>query len=285
MLLAEISYSPIVRIDIGPLAISPHGVSTAVGFMTGAWFFMRAVRRRGLPEDDMIAILYRAAIGGIVGARVFYVLNHFSDYGSPIEWFKVWEGGISLLGGLTGALLVAWRAAHRRAVDFLDGLDLAAPWLPFGIAIGRIGDIVIADHLGRPTSMPWGYRCPDVVDVGRTVGSSCPPGELVHLTAAYDMLLSAAIFGVMLLVRRCWKAPPRGGYSLLLGVLYGMNRFTADFARADDRRMGLTGSQWAAAAVVIAGTGLLIWLVARRTVPADDDLPEAEVSSSQGGPS
>lgn len=262
MVLAELSYSPIVRIHLGPLSVSPHGIFTAIGFCVGAWFFLRDARRAGLPEDRITEILYRAAIGGIVGARFFYVLNHFSQYESPVEWLKVWEGGISLLGGLTGALIVAWWAARKREIDFVGGLDLAAPWLPLGIAVGRIGDIIIADHLGRTTNMPWGYRCPELVDVGRTVGSSCPPGEVVHLTAAYDMLLSLAIFGVMLLARRR-LVHRRGTASVLLAVLYGLNRFTLDFARADDRRFGLTGSQWAALSAVLIGSSLLVWLARR----------------------
>jgi phosphatidylglycerol:prolipoprotein diacylglycerol transferase len=258
VLVAEISYSPIVRIDVGPLSVSPHGILTAVGFAFGAWWFLRDARRAGLPEDDLVAILYRAGIGGIVGARLSYVLNHLSSYESPVEWLQVWEGGISLLGGLTGALLVAWWAARRRGVDFWAGLDLAAPWLPLGIAVGRIGDIVIADHLGRTTDVPWGYRCPDVVDVGRTVGSPCPPGEVVHLTAAYDLLLSLGIFGIMLLARRRWSHR-RGALGALLVSLYGLNRLVLDVARADDRRWGLTGSQWAGLVAMAIGLAGLAW--------------------------
>lgn len=278
MLLAEISYSPIVRIDIGPLSVSPHGIFTAVGFVFGAWWFLRDARRAGLPEDDLVAILYRAGIGGIVGARFFYVLNHLSSYESPVEWFKVWEGGISLLGGLTGALLVAWWSARRRGVDFWAGLDLAAPWLPLGIAVGRIGDIIIADHLGQTTDVPWGYRCPDVVDVGSNVGSPCPPGEVVHLTAAYDLILSLGIFGIMLLARRRWLRR-RGALGALLVVLYGLNRFLLDFARADDRRLGLTGSQWAGIVAMTIGVSGLAWLASRPE--AVDDEVDAPASGDE----
>lgn len=274
-MLTEISYSPIVRIDIGPISVSPHGIFTAVGFMFGAWWFLRDARRVGLPEDDLIAILYRAGLGGIVGARFFYVFNHLSSYESPVEWLKIWEGGISLLGGLTGALLVAWWLARRRGIDFWAGLDLAAPWLPLGIAVGRIGDIIIADHLGQPTDVPWGYRCPDVVDVGRTVGSPCPPGEVVHLTAAYDLLLSLGIFGLMLLARRRWSQR-RGALGALLVALYGLNRFVLDFARADDQRWGLTGSQWAGLAALTIGLAVLGWRLTQPAPTTAREHPEFE---------
>jgi hypothetical protein len=67
-------------------------------------------------------------------------------------------------------------------------LDAAAPGLALGIAVGRLGDLAIADHLGRPTSLPLGFRCPTVSVVGETVGSPCSPGTVVHLTAAYDLV-------------------------------------------------------------------------------------------------
>lgn len=254
-MLAAISYSPLVRIAIGPLAISPHGILTAVGFLIGARFLLADTRRRSISDDVMYAILTRAAIGALIGARVVYVLNHLSRYESPLEWFKVWEGGISLLGGIAGALLAATPEVRRRGIAFFELMDLAAPWLPLGIAIGRIGDLIIGDHLGGRTSLPFGFRCPNVVDVGRTVGSPCPAGEVVHLTAAYDLVIAATVAIVLIALRRV--ALRRGERTLLFGMLYGAGRFAFDFLREDTRRFGLTGSQWTVLAVATVCVVLL----------------------------
>jgi phosphatidylglycerol:prolipoprotein diacylglycerol transferase len=282
MLWSAISYSPLVRVGIGPLSISPHGLFTAVGFAVGAWFFLRDTRRRGFDDDLIFSILTRAGVAAIIGARFVYVVNHIDSYDSPLDWFKVWEGGISLLGGLTGGVLAGWWTTRRRGVDFVALADLAAPWLPLGIAVGRIGDVIIADHLGPTTSMPFGFRCPDNPEVGVTVGSPCPSGQVVHLTAAYDLLAGLAIFGVILSVRHRFRLG-RGHAALLAAVLYGANRFTLDFLRADDRRFGLTGSQWTALAVVIVGVSLLSW---RRGGPAradDHDGSRDESNDAQQG--
>lgn len=266
-MLAAISYEPLVRIHLGPLAISPHGIFTAVGFVIGARLLLRDTRRRGISDDDMYAILTRAGIGALVGARVVYVVNHWSAYESPLEWFRVWEGGISLLGGIAGALIAATPIVRRCQLGFFALMDLAAPWLPLGIAVGRIGDLVIADHLGEPTGLPFGFRCPEIVDVGRTVGSPCPPGEIVHLTAAYDLVVAAGVAAVLIVLRR---RPLRlGERTLLLGVLYGAGRFAFDFLRADTRRFGLTGSQWTALAVVALASVLLVRRRRRRDVPEE----------------
>lgn len=277
-MLGAISYEPLVRIHLGPLAISPHGVFTALGFLVGARLLLNDTRRRGISDDDMYAILTRAAVGAMVGARLVYVVNHWSSYDSPLEWFRVWEGGISLLGGIAGALLAAWPTARRRQFGFFALLDLAAPWLPIGIAIGRIGDLVIADHLGDRTSLPFGFRCPDVVDVGRTVGSPCPAGEIVHLTAAYDLAVAATVALVLVVLRR--TVLRLGERALLLGILYGAGRFSFDFLRTDTRRLGLTGSQWTAL-TVIAVAGALI--ARRRRAPALPRYATASPSESRGG--
>lgn len=253
--LAALSYEPLVRIELGPLSISPHGIFTALGFFIGARLLLADTRRRGIDDDDMYSILTRAGIGAIIGARVVYVLNNFSSYDSPIEWFKIWEGGISLLGGIAGALVAATPDFRRRGLSFFPIMDMAAPWLALGIAIGRVGDLIIADHLGAPTDLPFGYRCPDVVDVGRTVGSFCPAGEVVHLTAAYDMVIALTVAIVLAALRG--RTLRVGARTLLFGILYGVGRFSFDFLREDRRRFGLTGSQMAAAAVVLLAAALL----------------------------
>src|SRR5689334_1943639 len=98
-MLALISYDPIVKLHLGPLAISPHGIGIAVGFLAGALLLRPETRRRGISDQQVYALLTRAAIGAVIGARVAYVMNHLHEYSNPLEWFEVWHGGISLLGG------------------------------------------------------------------------------------------------------------------------------------------------------------------------------------------
>lgn len=253
--LAALSYDPIVSIGLGPLSISPHGIFTALGVLAGAMLLMREVRAAGFDEEVVTTVLTRAVVAALLGARAAYVLNHLSGFDSPLEVLRVWEGGVSLLGGITAALVVAVFELRRRALPVLRLLDLAAPWFTLGIAVGRIGDLLIADHLGDPTGVSFGYRCPDVVDVGGSVGSACPPGDVVHLTAAYDLLAAAIITLVVLVIRRRTDRP--GVAIASVGILYGLNRLVLDVFRADVTRLGLTGSQWTGLALVIAGVAVL----------------------------
>ena len=164
---AALSFDPLVSIGLGPLSISPHGLFTGIGVLVGAWFLLRDVARAGYDGEAVTSILTRAVVAALVGARLAYVVNHWSRFDSLLEVLRVWEGGASLLGGLTAALIVAVFELRRRQMPVLVLLDLAAPWFLVGIAVGRIGDVIIADHLGDTTSSPLGFRCPDVVDVDR----------------------------------------------------------------------------------------------------------------------
>lgn len=273
-MLAEIVYDPLVRIHIGPLAISPHGIGTAAGFLVGAQLFLPATRRRGMPDDLVFSLLTRALLGAIVGARFFYVVNNFSDFESPVEWLRIWEGGISLLGGIAGAIVVSLPLLRRSGWRFFQTMDAAIPGLAVGILIGRIGDLVIADHLGGTTTSPLGFRCPEFPEVGENVGSPCPPGELVHLTALYDLMSVSVVLGLVLLVRR--RVRLEGQTTLIAAIAYGTGRFLFDFAREDVRRLGLTGSQWVAAAVVLVS---VVVLLRRRHAPPNADHPDVAPGS------
>jgi len=266
-MLAAISYTPLVRIQLGPLAISPHGIMAALGIVAGASLLRRAARQRGIDEATIGALITRAVIGGIVGARFFYVLNHPSEFASPLEWLRVWEGGLTLLGGITGAVLAGLPLIRRRGLRLLQVLDAAVPGLALGIAIGRLGDLAIADHLGKPTSFALGYRCPPVADVGQTVGSPCPPGAVVHLTALYDLVGALLVFGLLVWLGR--RPRWEGHLTLTFTVGYGLVRLVEDVFRTDKRLLlGLDASQLTAAVAVAVAIPLFLLLRHHARAPA-----------------
>ena len=245
--LAYLRYDPLVRIHIGPLSISPHGVGIAVGFLLGAYVFLGWCRKAGLGDDQVYSLINRAAIGSIIGARVAYVINHPGDFDNPLEIFAVWKGGISLLGGITGAILAGVPKMRSEGLSFWKVMDLAVPCVTMGIVVGRIGDLVIADHLGKPTDFFLGYVCPSEV----ATGSPClaPIGQAVHQPALYDLISASLLLVVLLRLRR---TPRYDGFlTLFFGAWYGTGRLIEDFFRIDETHgTGLTGSQWTAVTVL-----------------------------------
>ena len=263
------------RIELGPLAISPHGIGIAVGFLAGAQLMVRRARKWGGPsEEDIWNALFYALIGSIVGARVGYVLGHLSAVtrgGDDILGiFRIWEGGISLIGGITGAVLFALPYMVRKKMGFWRTMDLAAPGLALGIVIGRIGDLIIGDHLGKPTDFALGWTC-----LGQVGGDPPLPADryleafergappslgcfnlTLHQTALYDLFSTMLLLGVLLWLGR--RAHKTGFMILVFTIWYSAMRVVTDFLRVDRRYLGLTGSQLMTLAVGLACVALLL---------------------------
>jgi phosphatidylglycerol:prolipoprotein diacylglycerol transferase len=260
-------------IDVGGLSVSPHGIGIAIGYLAGAQLMVRRARRLGgPPENDIWNALFYALVGAIVGARLGYVLGHFSevtDGGDDLLGvFKIYEGGISLLGGITGAVLFALPYALRKKMGFWRSTDLAVPGLALGIVIGRIGDLVVGDHLGDPTTFALGWRCtgesggvpPASAETYQRLAESSPPSlgcydVVLHQTALYDFLSTLLLLGVLLYLGRTLRRT--GLLTLVFVVWYGTMRVITDFLRVDKRYLGLTGSQLLALTVVLASLYLL----------------------------
>jgi phosphatidylglycerol:prolipoprotein diacylglycerol transferase len=291
--IAAVGWPVLSRFRFGDsFAISPHGLGIAIGFMTGSWLFTRLAVRRGVPVEAANSVVFWSLIGAIVGARVAYVIAHVSEYESPLEWFQIWKGGISLLGGIAGATIANAVNIKRRAYRFrfFQIADAVAPGLALGIAVGRIGDLIIGDHLGKPTSwlLAWTYEggtlappfsCRDdsctatlrggfteTIDragaVLRDGSEIVARGIGVHQTALYDMLLAGLLFAFL-----WWfiRSPRREGVvTLTFGLAYGCIRLLEDSLRIDKRFGPFTGSQWTALTVAIVATALLIdWAVTK----------------------
>jgi phosphatidylglycerol:prolipoprotein diacylglycerol transferase len=303
-LLAAIGWPVLDRIHIGSsFAISPHGLGIAVGFLLGAWWLSREGPRRGVAIDHINSMVFWALVGAIVGARLFYVIAHYSEFNSIGDMLAVYRGGISLLGGIAGAILVNIPIMRRHGYRFFQVMDAAVIGLAFGIAVGRIGDLIIGDHLGKPTSWalafqyqggnlapPYGCsagRCAEdllngaqqivVTHNGATMfgasGQVLAHGVGVHQTALYDLISTLILF----LVLYGLNLSPRkaGVLTLLFGAWYGSVRVVTDFLRVDKRFFGLTGSQWTGLTVAtICIVTLIVWAIQarRRAGPGDLDL-------------
>jgi len=323
--IASVGWPVLDRFRIGDtIQISPHGLGIAIGFLVGSWLLMRLSVQRGIPEGLANSIVFWSVIGSLIGARVAYVIAHVSDFASPLDWFKIWEGGISLLGGIAGATIANAISIKRQEYRFrfFQVADTIAPCLALGIAVGRIGDLVIGDHLGKPTSwlLAWTYH-------GGTLAPpwSCQVGALsctadlqngtykeiltntgatlqqVTVVNGVQQKLGAvveqgvgvhqtAMYDMILawiLFAILWwfiKEPRREGVAtLVFAGYYGCCRLLEDFLRIDKRFGPLTGSQWTALAVVIIVVIVwAVWAITKRPGPTTP--PRPRIRRSRGAP-
>jgi phosphatidylglycerol---prolipoprotein diacylglyceryl transferase len=315
--LGAIGWPVLDRIRIGDtFAISPHGLGIAIGFLVGAVVLTRLAPSRGLDPDHISTMIFWALVGAVVGARLFYVIAHVSEFDNVGQMLAVWRGGISLLGGIAGAILVNVPLMRRHGYRFFQVMDPAVIALALGIAIGRIGDLIIGDHLGKPTNwlLAWTYHGgtlapPYVCRAGRCVADLLngsqqivftrsaatlfgPQGQViergvgVHQTALYDIVSATLLF--VLLWRMNARRRREGVLTLTFGVWYGLTRLVTDFLRIDKRFFGLTGSQWTAATVAVVSAAILAWWAWRTRAgpppsPAGTERSAPEIASSVDG--
>lgn len=274
-----LGWEVIPRVGFGDFTVSPHGLGIALGYFVGTMLLARRARARGFNEDHAWNAAAISVVGAILGARIAYVAGHFSDFDSPLEWLQIYKGGISLVGGLLGGFLAAYLYCRSKGVSFLQLTDLGAPGIAIGTAVGRTGDLIIGDHLGKETSGFWGwtYKGGELISppacIYDTVDGCIEQGMTVHQTATYDMFWSLIIFVILMRLDR--KPRFMGFLTLTWASLYALGRIATDFTRVDKTwlGLGLTGSQ--ITSVVVLSLCLFLLLKKRGQAPAT--VPRAPV--------
>lgn len=271
--LAAIGWKVIPTIDVGPLSVSPHGLGIAIGYGLGGMLVAkRAERLFGISRDDIWNMLMHGVIGVVVGARLFYIAGHLGDYASdPLGVLRIWEGGIVFYGGAIGGVIAAVPYMRKHGLRFWDVMDAAAPGFPVGLIIGRIGDLIIGDHLGKPTDVPWGFRYS-----GGQIPDPPPGlqiGDVFHQTALYDLFSVLLLLPVVLWFGRRRRAP--GVVMMAMVAWYAVGRFLTDFVRDTEVYAGLHGTQWVS--VALMAMSLLIFVRrARGLMPASSVAHDAQ---------
>ncbi|HEX9773956.1 MAG TPA: prolipoprotein diacylglyceryl transferase [Actinomycetota bacterium] len=278
--------------SIGP--VSPHGLGIALGYaVAGMLVARRAERIYGIPRNHIWNALTWAVVGVVVGSRLFYVAGHLGDYfpDDPLGIVRIWEGGVVFYGGAIGGVVAAVPYLRRHRISFWQAMDAAAPGFPLGLIFGRIGDLVIGDHLGGPTSLPFGFQyqggdlpgCP-TPGFGFIPGSGlyCPAvGEVVHQTALYDLVNVLVLFPLVLLLSR--KRRSDGLLIMAMTAWYAAARFAGDFARPATTYGGLRGTQWVSVALAAVALWRLLRIARGRVQPSPPYEPEPAAAAALAG--
>jgi phosphatidylglycerol:prolipoprotein diacylglycerol transferase len=146
-----------VLFRIGPIPIRWYGVMMALSILIGFYYLVKNGRDLGLDEDFLSNLALLAVIGGIIGARVVYVLTNLSYYSLyPVDAFKIYEGGLSYHGAILGGILVGKWYLDRRYISWEAVADLVVPGLTVGYILVRIANIFNQEILGRvATELPF----------------------------------------------------------------------------------------------------------------------------------
>ena len=207
-----------ILFKIGPITIYAYGTMLAIAFIVGLYLARYEFRRHKINPDYAYDFVLAIALGGIIGARLFYIIGHWAYYSRHLgEIIQVQQGGLVFYGGLLGGFLGAFLVVRLRKLSLLKIADSLASPLALGTVIGRLGCFLNGCCYGLPTKLPWGVK---FFDVPR------------HPTQIYELIHSLAIFFFLFLyVEKKIKLRSDGSLFLIYLLLYSFGRFWLEFLR------------------------------------------------------
>lgn len=274
-------------LHIGPLTIPTFGLMVATALLIAGYILQADLNRRAAPSvvvkpqkgsksaalaanhDDGFLIVTVAGIAGLVGARLYHVLETPAEFfGNP--WPMLFTRyGFAWFGGFLGGFLALIILARHFKIPLLEFFDICAPAAAVGYAIGRIGCLLSGDgDYGRPTSLPWGMSFPNgVVPTTETcVQHGWPASCSVHPTPLYEFFAWLAIAAFLWHMGAKAVRGPKAKGEIFCNylILTGLARFLVEFLRINPRSFfGLTNAQAASIVSILVGA-VLLWRLKSR---------------------
>ncbi len=224
-----------IAFTVGPVKVHWYGIMYLIGFAAAwvlAWYRGRKPNS-GWATEQIGDLIFYAAIGVILGGRIGYMLFYdLPDFlANPLVIFKVWDGGMSFHGGMLGVTVALWLYSRKIKKSVWELTDFVAPFVPIGLAAGRLGNFINGELWGRVTTVPWAMVFPKAGPLPR------------HPSQIYEFLTE----GVLLFITLFWfsaKPRPRFAVSALFLLGYGVFRFAMEFFRQPDPQLGFIAWGW-----------------------------------------
>ncbi len=234
--------STLVDFSIGSMdfSIKWYGVLIATGYLLALIFCTKLAKRANIDVDALYDAIIWGTVGGIIGARAYYVLFNLEYYiQNPSHILNIGEGGLAIYGGIIGAIIAAMIVCKIRKLHPLDCLDLASVGFLIGQGLGRWGNFTNQEAFGTNTTLPWGMLSDktteyliDHQDFMVSHHLTVSPYEGVHPTFLYESLWCIAGFVLLYFLFRNHRKY-RGQIALVYGAWYGLERGIVEGLRTD----------------------------------------------------
>ena len=272
-MLIKIGIDPVL-VTIGGLKIHWYGIMIALGLYAGIQVALRDSERRGINRDQLMNLALLAAILGIAGGRLYYVVQNNPSFflHHPIQIIAVWQGGMAFFGAIFGGALAIVISAWRWHMPFWSLLDVGALGLAIGQTIGRIGNIINGDIVGYKTN-GWGFEYTNPNTFG-------PLNTPVQPASLYELLISLSLFLLLWNLRK--RIHPEGMLAMIYLILYSVSQFFIFFLRDNIVILGGLKQAQVTALVVIALTLPVIAYLLRkeRLTPQGEKQPAQAPSTA-----
>lgn len=244
---------------IGPLQVGSYGVMMVIAFLTTAWLLKKELIRHGYDGDWAYTVIFAAAVGGIVGARLYFILEHIPEFKMDPLGMIFSGSGLTWYGGFIGGFIAVVYVIYKFPAPSLVVADLIAPLLLLGYGIGRIGCFLAGDgDYGPPTNLPWGMSFPH---------GTVPTLQRVHPTPLYETILSLILFFILWKYRK--RPHPPGLMVSGMLIFYGIERFITEFWRLTPKVLfgWMSMAQILSIISIVLGVAWAIYLKRRQPKP------------------
>jgi phosphatidylglycerol---prolipoprotein diacylglyceryl transferase len=222
--------SPLI-FEVGPIALSYHGLLIALGIAVGTWITGRELARRGYDGALALGALFFVVPLGVLGGRLYHVATEYHRYtrNSFPKVLETYDGGLGIYGAIAGGFLGLLLFSWYRGINVLTFADAAAPGLALGQAIGRWGNYFNQELFGQPSDLPWSI---DIEPLNRP--TQFADATSFHPTFLYESMWDVLVCLVLLWIARRFSERLRIGDVFLLYVcLYSVGRFLVEILRID----------------------------------------------------
>jgi phosphatidylglycerol:prolipoprotein diacylglycerol transferase len=270
--------------QIGNFYLPTYGVLVASGVLLGLWISVCNSEKQGINGDDAWNLGIYMVLAGIVGAKILYIINDWSEY-SGGHWREIFSLNTLQAGGVFSGWLLAALAMgawymRRHRMPPLRTMDAFAPGLAFGHVLGRFGCFSAGCCYGKPTTHFWGvtFTNPLANLVSQTpLGVKLEPTQLIEAAAEFFNF----VFLMWLLKRKKFDGQVFAAFMML----YGIERFLIEFLRGDEGRGAvfgglMSGTQLIAICLVLGG-GLIWWLKSGSVLSLPAPVPGQPTLASQ----
>ncbi len=268
-----------IAFSIGGISIAWYGIIIAAGMILAIIFGMSKMKKYGLDPDRAIDVIIGGVLGGVVGARLYYVAMKWSEYSKDLKSiFYTRNGGLAIYGGIIGALIVGCIMCKIRKVKFLTILDLAGMGFLIGQGIGRWGNFVNQEAFGTNTDLPWGMTGGKIQSwiIANNSSISSPASVIemsadkaVHPCFLYESIWCLVGFVVLYLISRHRKYD--GQIFLMYVFWYGLGRAFIEGLRTDSLMFGNIRVSQLLAIVSSAAALLLLFIIGSKVKRMGED--------------
>lgn len=230
--------------SIGPLNVYWYGIIVVTGILLGYFYANKRCNEFAVKKDSLSDYMLFSVVGGILGARIYYVAFKWDYYKEHLnEVFSIWKGGIAIYGGIIGALIVILILSRIKKENPLNVTDCSVGGLILGQAIGRWGNFMNIEAFGSNTDSIFGMTSPAITSYLESHmselaanGITVDPLAPVHPTFFYESMWNLASFVIIMLLTK--KRKFKGEITLLYLALYGMGRSWIEGLRTDSLMWG-----------------------------------------------